>query len=107
MRILITNDDGVQSPGLKAIRDRLVSIAESVITIAPESDCSGLAQACTFSRPVSVTRLEDGKHAVFSCDGTPTGCVRVGLLSGLAPSTDLVVCGINQGANLADDVAYS
>jgi len=107
MRILITNDDGVRSPGLKAIRDRLLPIAESVVTIAPETDCSGLAQACTFSRPVSVTRLGDGDHAVFSCDGTPTDCVRVGLLSGLASSTDLVVCGINHGANLADDVAYS
>ncbi|HLN05714.1 MAG TPA: 5'/3'-nucleotidase SurE [Acidimicrobiales bacterium] len=107
MRILITNDDGVHSPGLLAVRDRLVAIADSVITIAPETDCSGLAQACTFSRPVSVTRLSGGDHAVFSCDGTPTDCVRVGLLGGLAARTDLVVCGINHGANLADDVAYS
>ena len=107
MRILITNDDGVHSQGLKAIRDVLIPIAESVVTIAPESDCSGLAQACTFSRPVSVTRLGEGEHAVFSCDGTPTDCVRVGLLGGLAAGPDIVVCGINHGANLADDVAYS
>ncbi len=107
MRILVTNDDGVHSAGLRAVRERLVAIADSVVTIAPESDCSGLAQACTWSRPVTVTRLSGGVHAVFSCDGTPTDCVRVGLLGGLANGADLVVCGINHGANLADDVAYS
>jgi 5'-nucleotidase len=56
---------------------------------------------------VKVTRLVGGDAPVFSCDGTPTDCVRVGLLGGLAAGTDIVVSGINHGANLADDVAYS
>ena len=107
MRILVTNDDGVQSPGLTALRERLAALGAFVVTIAPERDCSGLAQSCTFSRRVKVTRLTAGEAPVFSCDGTPTDCVRVGLLGGLATGADIVVCGINHGANLADDVAYS
>lgn len=107
MRILLTNDDGVDAEGLLAIRAALAESAESVITIAPEADCSGFARKCTFSRPVGVTRVSGGQHPVYRCDGTPTDCVRVGLLGGLAAAADLVVSGINHGANLADDVTYS
>lgn len=107
MRILLTNDDGVDAAGLLAIRAALADSAESVITIAPEADCSGFARKCTFSRPVGVTRVSGGQHPVYRCDGTPTDCVRVGLLGGLAAAADLVVSGINHGANLADDVTYS
>jgi 5'-nucleotidase len=78
-----------------------------VITVAPAEDCSGFARKCTFSRPVEVRRLEGGQHPVYECDGTPTDCVRVGLLGGLAADADIVVSGINHGANLADDVVYS
>jgi 5'-nucleotidase len=104
---LLTNDDGVDAEGLLAIRAALAESAESVITIAPEADCSGFARKCTFSRPVGVTRVSGGQHPVYRCDGTPTDCVRVGLLGGLAAAADLVVSGINHGANLADDVTYS
>lgn len=107
MRILLTNDDGVDAEGLLAIRAALADPAASVITIAPETDCSGFARKCTFSRPVGVTRVSGGQHPVYRCDGTPTDCVRVGLLGGLAAAADLVVSGINHGANLADDVTYS
>lgn len=107
MRVLLTNDDGVDAKGLLAIRTALVSSCESVVTIAPHSDCSGFARKCTFSQPVGVTRVQGGPHPVYSCGGTPTDCVRVGLLSGLAAAADLVVSGINHGANLADDVVYS
>jgi len=107
VRILLTNDDGVDAEGLLAIRAALAESAESVITIAPEADCSGFARKCTFSRPVGVTRVSGGQHPVYRCDGTPTDCVRVGLLGGLAAAADLVVSGINHGANLADDVTYS
>ena len=107
MRILLTNDDGVDAEGLLAIRAALAGPAASVITIAPEADCSGFARKCTFSRPVGVTRVSGGQHPVYRCDGTPTDCVRVGLLGGLAAGADLVVSGINHGANLADDVTYS
>jgi 5'-nucleotidase len=107
VRILLTNDDGVDAEGILAIRAALAESAESVVTIAPETDCSGFARKCTFSRPVGVTRVSGGQHPVYRCDGTPTDCVRVGLLGGLAAAADLVVSGINHGANLADDVTYS
>ena len=107
MRVLLTNDDGVDAEGILAIRAALASSCESVVTIAPEADCSGFARKCTFSRPVGVTRMAGGRHPVYRCDGTPTDCVRVGLLGGLAAAADLVVSGINHGANLADDVTYS
>ena len=107
MRVLLTNDDGVDAEGILAIRAALASSCESVVTIAPEANCSGFARKCTFSRPVGVTRVAGGRHPVYRCDGTPTDCVRVGLLGGLAAAADLVVSGINHGANLADDVTYS
>jgi 5'-nucleotidase len=107
VRVLVTNDDGVDADGLLAIRAALAPTCESVVTIAPESDCSGFARKCTFSRPVGVTRVSGGQHPIYRCDGTPTDCVRVGLLGGLAAAADLVVSGINHGANLADDVVYS
>lgn len=107
MRILLTNDDGVDAGGLLAIRAALAGFCASVVTIAPGSDCSGFARKCTYSRPVGVTRVAAGQHPVYRCDGTPTDCVRVGLLGGLAAGADLVVSGINHGANLADDVTYS
>jgi 5'-nucleotidase len=107
VRILLTNDDGVDAEGLLAIRSSLAAVSTSVITIAPESNCSGFARKCTFSRPVGVTRVAAGQHPIYRCDGTPTDCVRVGLLGGLAAGADLVVSGINHGANLADDVTYS
>jgi 5'-nucleotidase len=107
MPVLLTNDDGVDAEGILAIRAALADSCDSVVTIAPEADCSGFARKCTFSRPVSVTRVAGGQHPIYRCDGTPTDCVRVGLLAGLASAADLVVSGINHGANLADDVTYS
>ena len=107
MRVLLTNDDGVRSAGISAIRAALAGMGTSVVTVAPASDCSGFARKGTFSRPVVIQRLEGGPHPVYECDGTPTDCVRAGLLGGLAAGTDLVVSGINHGANVADDVVYS
>jgi 5'/3'-nucleotidase len=107
MRVLVTNDDGVDAAGLRAIRGALAESFDHVVTIAPDDDCSGFARKCTFARPVSVTRVEGGAHPVYRCDGTPADCVRAGLLGGLAAEADLVVSGINHGANLADDVTYS
>jgi 5'-nucleotidase len=107
VRVLLTNDDGVGAAGILAIRAELTRFCASVITIAPEDDCSGFARKCTYSRPVGVRRIAGGQHPVYKCDGTPTDCVRAGLLGGLAAGADLVVSGINHGANLADDVTYS
>ncbi len=107
MRVLLTNDDGTGAAGILAIRSALTEFCASVITITPEQDCSGFARKCTYSRPVGVRRIAAGQHPVYECDGTPTDCVRAGLLGGLAAGADLVVSGINHGANLADDVTYS
>jgi 5'-nucleotidase len=107
VRVLLTNDDGVRSAGIQAIRAALTPVCTSVITVAPDGERSGFARKCTFDRPVQVRRLEGGPHPVYECDGTPTDCVRAGLLGGLAADADLVVSGINHGANVADDVVYS
>lgn len=107
MHVLLTNDDGVQAAGLRAVRAALADWCDRVVTVAPAADCSGFARRCTFSRPVAVTRVDGGPHPVYRCDGTPADCVRAGLLGGLAAGADLVVSGINHGANLADDLAYS
>ena len=107
MRVLLTNDDGFGSEGIGAVRAALAEFSEMVVTVAPEADSSGFARRCTFSRPVAVTRVSGGRHPVYRCDGTPVDCVRAGLLFGLAAEADLVVSGINHGANLADDVVYS
>jgi 5'-nucleotidase len=107
VRVLLTNDDGYDAAGVRAVRDALTSSFSSVITIAPEANCSGFARKCTFDRPVGVTRVEGGDHPIYKTDGTPTDCARVGLLGGLAADVDLVVSGINHGANLADDIVYS
>jgi 5'-nucleotidase len=107
MRVLLTNDDGVDAEGILAVRAALAECCDSVITVAPEADCSGFARRCTFSRPIAVTRVSGGPHPVYRCDGTPTDCVRAALLGGLAAGADLVVSGINHGANLADDLVYS
>jgi 5'-nucleotidase len=107
MRVLLTNDDGVDAEGLRAVRAVLAEYSDSVVTVAPAADCSGFARRCTYSRPVAVTRVGGGRHPVYRLDGTPADCVRAGLLGGLAARADLVVSGINHGANLADDVAHS
>jgi 5'-nucleotidase len=107
VRVLLTNDDGVRSAGISAIRAALAGVCTSVVTVAPAADCSGFARKGTFDRPVVIQRLEGGPHPVYECDGTPADCVRAGLLGGLAAGTDLVVSGINHGANVADDVVYS
>ncbi len=105
MRILVSNDDGYQAPGLRALADALRWIADEVVTVAPDRDRSGASNSLTLKRPLSVMHHPDD---VMSVDGTPTDCVHLaitGLLAAREP--DMVVSGINAGANLGDDVLYS
>jgi 5'-nucleotidase len=88
VRVLLTNDDGVRSAGIQAIRAALAPVCTSVVTVAPDGERSGFARKCTFDRPVRVRRLEGGRNPVYECDGTPTDCVRAGLLGGLATDAD-------------------
>lgn len=103
MRILISNDDGVNAPGLAALYESLSAIAECEV-VAPERDRSGSSSSLTLDRPLHPHRLSNG---FFSVDGTPTDCVHLGLNSLVEVPVDLVVAGINLGANLGDDVLYS
>ncbi|MFG0382050.1 5'/3'-nucleotidase SurE [Pseudomonas sp. zbq_18] len=103
MRILISNDDGVLAPGIAVLHGALQDYAECVI-IAPSEDKSGASSALTLDRPLHPSTLPNG---YISLNGTPTDCVHLGLNALLDPVPDMVVSGINLGANLGDDVLYS
>ncbi len=103
MRILVSNDDGVMAPGLRALVEVLTPVAE-VTVVAPEGECSGYSSALTLHQPLRVTQLENGH---FSVRGTPADCVHLALNGFLEFEPDLVISGINAGANLGDDVIYS
>lgn len=107
MHILVANDDGVFSDGLHALVDELRRIA-TVTVVAPDRERSAAGHSLTFFNPLRVQRVreEDGLR-VFACDGTPTDCVLLGIYELCASRPDLVVSGINRGANLGDDITYS
>lgn len=103
MRILISNDDGYQAPGLVYLANALAEIAE-VIVVAPDRDRSGASHSLTLKHPLYVTHHENGFTSV---EGTPTDCVHVAISGLLDKAPDMVVSGINAGANMGDDVIYS
>ncbi len=103
MRILITNDDGIHSPGLTSLERIARTISDDVWVIAPETDQSGVAHSLTLSDPLRSRALDD-RH--FAIKGTPTDCVIMGVHKILPERPDLVLSGINRGQNLAEDVTY-
>lgn len=103
MRILISNDDGVMAPGIAALHDALRDYAECTI-VAPTEDRSGASSSLTLDRPLHPARMPNG---YIGLNGTPTDCVHLGLNGLLEQVPDMVVSGINLGANLGDDVLYS
>jgi 5'-nucleotidase len=107
MRILLTNDDGVDSHLLVALAAQLDEIGD-VDVIAPANDMTGASRSLSLAGPVAVDeiRLSDGR-AAFAVTGTPVDCVRFGALGLAGESPDLVISGPNFGINLGDDVAYS
>ena len=102
-RILVTNDDGVHSEGIKALADAMKGLGD-VIVVAPLAEASAIGHALTLRRPL---RLETFSDNVYAVDGTPTDCVNIAITSVLRGMPDLVVSGINKGWNLGDDVTYS
>jgi 5'-nucleotidase len=103
MRILISNDDGVMAPGLAALHAALQDYADCSV-VAPSEDRSGASSSLTLDRPLHPVQLPNG---FIGLNGTPADCVHLGL-NGLLPQVpDMVVAGINLGANLGDDVLYS
>ena len=105
--ILVTNDDGIESDALGPLYDALAPLGE-VDIIAPERNWSGASHSITLFRPLRCrpTRLRTGQ-AAYMTDGSPTDCVRLAVLGFLKQKPDLVVSGINRGANLGDDITYS
>jgi len=103
MRILVTNDDGIESPGLTALADALKAIGE-VWVVAPDRERTAVAHAVTLHKPLRVHRLAP---RTFSVNGTPVDCVNLALLKVMPKPPAVVVSGINKGVNLGDDVLYS
>ena len=104
LHLLLTNDDGIASPGIAALRRALDGLGE-ITTLAPATNTSAVARGITIDRPVELRRTPFGDDFEgMAVDGTPSDCVRVGLLGVVAPVPDLVVSGINLGANLGADV---
>ena len=103
MRILVSNDDGYFSPGIALLAERLAALGE-VTVVAPERDRSGASNSLTLDRPLTVRRAANGFRYV---NGTPTDCVHLALTGLVDPLPDLLVSGINFGANMGDDTIYS
>lgn len=103
MRILVSNDDGVGAPGIQMLAQKLAAIAE-VEVVAPDRNRSGASNSLTLTRPLSVKKMKNGYYSV---EGTPTDCVHLAVTGFLDSPVDMVVSGINDGANLGDDILYS
>lgn len=102
-RLLVTNDDGYRSEGIKALAEALARLGEVTI-VAPTVEASAIGHALTLRHPL---RLESVAHQTFTVDGTPTDCVNIAVTQVFKGLPDLVVSGINKGWNLGDDVTYS
>lgn len=104
MRILLTNDDGIHAEGLAVLERIARTISDDVWVVAPETDQSGLAHSLTLSEPLRLRKIDE-RH--FALRGTPTDCVIMGVRHVLPEPPDLILSGVNAGANIADDVTYS
>ncbi|MBL1376671.1 5'/3'-nucleotidase SurE [Zobellella iuensis] len=104
MKILVSNDDGVNALGIRTLSRVLAEFAE-VVTVAPDRNRSGASHSLTLEVPLRADKLDD--TGFYSVKGTPTDCVHWAVNSLLDPDPDMVVAGINHGANLGDDVLYS
>src|ERR1700754_2408002 len=110
MRVLLTNDDGIEADGLQALRRALLRVPEvELAVIAPDGNRSAMARSITTRRPLWVQEVDFGDGTVgYATDGTPVDCVRfarLGLIEGF--EADVIVSGINHGSNLGDDITYS
>lgn len=103
MRILLSNDDGYEAPGINALAQALQDVAEITI-VAPERDRSGASNSLTLEMPIRARRLGEN---LIRVDGTPTDCVHLAITGLLDHEPDMVISGINAGANMGDDVLYS
>ena len=103
MKILLSNDDGYQAPGLKALFEGLSPLAD-ITVVAPDRDRSGASNSLTLEFPI---RAHTEANGFIRVDGTPTDCVHLAITGLLEEEPDMVIAGINSGANMGDDVLYS
>src|SRR5687767_4914467 len=103
VRILVSNDDGYFAPGITLLAEALRQVGE-VTVVAPERDRSGASNSLTLDRPLTVRRAPNG---YFSVNGTPTDCVHIAVTGLLDFTPDIIVSGVNFGANMGDDTIYS
>src|SRR3954468_11749176 len=103
IEILVTNDDGVHSEGIKILADALRPLGD-VTVVAPMQEASAIGHALTLRRPLRIETIAPG---TFGIDGTPTDCVNLAISHVMSTKPDLIVSGINKGWNLGDDVTYS
>lgn len=104
MRILLTNDDGINAPGLKVLEDIARQFSDDIWICAPSEEQSGAGHSLTLTRPV---RLHKHGERRFAVSGTPTDSVMMALRTVMPDAPDLILSGVNRGANLADDITYS
>jgi 5'-nucleotidase len=103
MRILLSNDDGYFAPGLAALAEALAGLGD-IVVVAPEQNRSGASNSLTLDRPLFLKQAANGFHFV---NGTPTDCVHLAVTGMLDTLPDIIVSGINNGANMGDDTIYS
>ena len=103
MRILISNDDGYFAPGIEALAATISEIAE-IVVVAPAQDYSGASNSLTLDRPLNLRKASNGYYFV---NGTPTDCVHLAVTGMLDWLPDVVISGVNNGANMGDDTIYS
>lgn len=104
MRVLVSNDDGVDAPGIRILAQGLREAGHDVLVVAPDRDRSGASNSLTLDMPIRVVQIDTGSWRVY---GTPTDCVHVAITGMLELEPDMVVSGINNTGNLGDDVIYS
>src|ERR1035441_2411590 len=103
MRILLSNDDGYFAPGLACLATHLSTVAD-IVVVAPERDRSGASNSLTLDRPLNLRQAASGFYYV---NGTPTDCVHLAVTGMLDTQPDMVISGVNSGANMGDDTIYS
>jgi 5'-nucleotidase len=104
MRILLTNDDGINAPGLRVLKNIAAALSDDVWVVAPQTDQSGKGHSLSLHDPVRLEAIDDRRFAVA---GTPTDCVIMAVRQLMPEPPDLILSGVNRGANIADDVTYS
>ncbi|MEW5814889.1 MAG: 5'/3'-nucleotidase SurE [Spirochaetota bacterium] len=103
MNILLTNDDGINSPGIQVLQKAL-SKKHNVWVVAPDGDRSGISHSITLKKPVKMIKVSE---QVFACDGTPVDCILISNQGAIPVKPDIVIAGMNLGSNLGSDILFS